>query len=72
MAEDIKYCTVCEEEVPAKNGFNILIFLLLFCIAVVPGLFYAGFYMIKPRDKCSKCGNTFVSSDSCNDEFSPK
>lgn len=57
------YCTVCEEDVSAKSGFNVFVFLLLFCIAVASGLLYACFHLIGPKNKCSNCGATCKSRD---------
>lgn len=63
MPENIMYCTFCKEDVSAKSGFNVFVFLLLFCLVVGPGLLYACIHLIGPKNKCSNCGATCITRD---------
>lgn len=53
---NIKYCPLCERNVPATKKFNWPIF-LLFCITMIGGIFYIIWYIIRPNNRCPICGS---------------
>lgn len=55
---EIRYCQFCRTNVPAKTGFNPVVFTLLFLFCLFPGIIYYLKYGMAKGSICPHCGNS--------------
>lgn len=53
---NVKYCPLCQRNVEPTKKFNWPIFIILLIIAIVPGILYYIYYLLKPKNVCPICG----------------
>jgi hypothetical protein len=59
----IMYCTLCKRDVAATKDYNWLLFILLLCIGIFPGILYFLYFSFKSSNKCPICSATCVSRE---------